>query len=118
MHITSLTLRNFRNFRAAKLLFKDGINTIIGENGSGKTNLFYALRLLLDDSLPRYVAFNVTDFNRGIGNWAGHWIAITVEFENLADTEEAQALAMQAQVPTSQIPARVLPIRRQEQRRP
>ena len=34
--------------------FVKGINTIIGENGSGKTNLFRAIRLILDDNLYRF----------------------------------------------------------------
>lgn len=54
MHISSLTIRNFRNFENAVFKFNKGVNTIIGENGSGKTNAFYALRILLDSKLPRY----------------------------------------------------------------
>lgn len=96
MYISGLSIRNFRNFKSAHFKFTEGINTIIGENGSGKTNLFYALRILIDDSLPRYINFNSTDFNRGIGNWAGHWIIITVFFEGLDASEEAQALAVQS----------------------
>lgn len=96
MHISSLSIRNFRNFRNVNLHFNRGINTIIGENGSGKTNLFYALRILIDDSLPRYINFSSTDFNRSIGNWAGHWIIISIDFDELDVSEEAQALAIQA----------------------
>lgn len=98
MHISSLSIRNFRNFRKAKLKFKNGINTIIGENGSGKTNLFYALRILIDYNLPRYINFHSTDFNRslGLGKWAGHWIIISICFDELDVSEEAQALAVQA----------------------
>ena len=96
MFILSLKIRNYRNFKAVKLNFKKGINTIIGENGAGKSNLFYALRLLIDDSLPRYVRFFESDFNRSIGNWVGHWIIIAIEFEELDTSEEIQALAIQA----------------------
>jgi predicted ATP-dependent endonuclease of OLD family len=96
MHISSLSIRNFRNFRKAKLKFKNGINTIIGENGSGKTNLFYALRILIDYNLPRYINFQPTDFNRSIDKWAGHWIIISINFDELDVSEEAQALAVQA----------------------
>lgn len=96
MHISSLSIRNFRNFKSAKFYFKNGINTIIGENGSGKTNLFYALRILIDDTLPRYINFYSNDFNRGLGNWAGHWIIITAFFDELDVSEEAQALAVQS----------------------
>lgn len=96
MYISSISLRNFRNFKASKLLFKKGINTIIGENGSGKTNLFYAMRILIDDKLPRYIRFNENDFNRDLGNWAGHWIIVSVTFEDLDASEEAQVLAVQS----------------------
>jgi predicted ATP-dependent endonuclease of OLD family len=69
-------------------------NTIIGENGSGKTNLLYALRLLIDDSLPRNVRLYESDFNRALTSWKGHWIIIQVEFEELSTSEEAQAMTM------------------------
>ena len=96
MYISSLTLRNFRNFKKSRLIFKDGINTIIGENGSGKTNLFYALRLLLDDSLPRNSTANLndTDFCRVLDHWEGHWIVLSVEFADLDIGEDAQAMAL------------------------
>lgn len=96
MHISSLSIRNFRNFRSAKLKFTKGINTIIGENGSGKTNLFYALRILLDNTLPRHISFYETDFNRSLGTWKGHWLIISIVFEDLDASEEAQALAIHA----------------------
>ncbi|MEC8887664.1 MAG: AAA family ATPase [Pseudomonadota bacterium] len=52
MYISEFSLRNFRNFNKGKLKFNQGINTIIGENGSGKTNLLFALRILLDSVIP------------------------------------------------------------------
>jgi len=96
MYISALHLRNYRNFRCSKLLFYKGINTLIGENGSGKTNLFYALRLLIDDTLPRYTKFYESDFNRAIGRWEGHWIVISVEFEELDNSDEIRILAIQS----------------------
>src|SRR5690606_31613966 len=35
-----------------------------------------------------------SDFNRSIGEWAGHWICIQMEFEELDSSEEAQSIAM------------------------
>ncbi|MEO2061373.1 MAG: AAA family ATPase [Christiangramia sp.] len=96
MHISSLSIRNFRNFYNSKFIFKKGINTIIGENGSGKTNLFFALRVLIDDKLPRYIRFYESDFNRSLGQWAGHWMILAVTFEELDASEEAQVLAVQS----------------------
>ncbi len=93
MNITKLTLVNYRNFRNTKLLFNKGINTIIGENASGKTNLFRAMRLLLDNSMPRFATkLTESDFCRALGDWRGHWIIISLEFENIANDEASQSL--------------------------
>ncbi|KAA0990901.1 ATP-dependent nuclease [Dyadobacter aurulentus] len=96
MYISSLSIRNFRSFKSARFLFTSGINTVIGENGSGKSNLFHAIRLLLDESLPRNLRLSQGDFNRSLRNrWEGHWIVISIEFEDLDPSDEAQALAIQ-----------------------
>ena len=94
MYISKLIIRNFRNFRNVRLTFTEGVNTIIGENGSGKTNLFHAIRILIDDDLPRGIRFFESDFNRSIGEWQGHWIIIQIEFNELDPSEEAQAIAV------------------------
>lgn len=93
MYISKLSLRNYRNFLNAKLCFNEGINTIVGENGSGKTNVFRAIRLLLDDNLLRYsYKLDENDFNRGLLDWRGHWIIISLEFSDISEHEEIQAL--------------------------
>lgn len=93
MFISNVSIINYRSFRNTKFSFKEGINTIIGENGSGKTNLFRAIRLLLDDNLLRMAyRLNENDFNRHLGDWKGHWIIISIEFSDLAPDEEIQSL--------------------------
>lgn len=93
MFIKKVTLVNYRNFKGANFYFDKGINTIIGENASGKTNLFRAIRLLLDSSMPRYsLKLQEGDFNRSIGEWRGHWIIISAEFDNIAKDEASQSL--------------------------
>jgi putative ATP-dependent endonuclease of OLD family len=97
MHISKLGLINYRNFANAKLIFKKGTNTIIGENGSGKTNVFRAVRLLLDDNMIRAAhRLDETDFHRGLQNWRGHWIIISLEFEEISPDEAIQALFLHA----------------------
>lgn len=94
MYISKLTMRNFRNFRSAAFKFGKGVNTLIGENGSGKTNAFYAIRLLIDSSLPRAVQLAESDFTRSIPDgWKGHWIIIQLEFSDLDDSEGIQMLS-------------------------
>ncbi|SFS14739.1 putative ATP-dependent endonuclease of the OLD family [Agrococcus baldri] len=93
MHISKLSMVNFRNFSSTEFHFTAGVNTVIGENGTGKTNLFRAIRLLLDESmLPAAYRLNEGDFHRGLTNWRGHWIVISAEFANITMDESVQAL--------------------------
>lgn len=93
MYISKLTLVNYRNFKQANFEFKNGVNTILGENGSGKTNAFRAMRLLLDPDFVKYAySLSKDDFNRCIENWRGHWIIISLEFKEISEDEEVQSL--------------------------
>lgn len=93
MHISKLSVVNYRNFASTTLVLNKGVNTIIGENGAGKTNLFRAIRLLLDDNMVR-AAFKLDemDFHRGLDQWQGHWIIISLEFDEIGPDEAIQAL--------------------------
>lgn len=94
MYISRVFIRNFRNFHSATFSFSRGINTVIGENSSGKTNFFHAIRLILDDALPiRSRRLEEKDFCREVKNWQGHWIAVCVEFDELDTTEEEMAIS-------------------------
>jgi putative ATP-dependent endonuclease of OLD family len=93
MHISKLQLLNYRNFSRAEFHFQKGINTIIGENGSGKSNVFRAIRLLLDDTLSRSaLRLDVRDFNRALADWRGHWIIVSLQFDDVSQDEAVQAL--------------------------
>ena len=95
MYISKVSLVNYRNFANASFQFNKGINTIIGENGSGKTNVFRAIRLLLEDASLQYAyKLKEEDFNRSLdkGKWKGHWIIISIEFDELNNEEAIQSL--------------------------
>jgi len=93
MHISKLTLVNYRNFAKSTFAFSKGVNTVIGENGAGKSNLFRAIRLLLDDNMVRLAyRLDESDFHRGLSRWQGHWIVISVEFDEIGPDEAIQAL--------------------------
>ncbi|WP_240317679.1 ATP-dependent nuclease [Janthinobacterium lividum] len=93
VHISKLQLVNYRNFSRAEFHFQKGINTIIGENGSGKSNVFRAIRLLLDETLSRSALYlDVKDFNRALGDWRGHWIIVSLQFAEISQDEAIQAL--------------------------
>ncbi|MEK3992635.1 AAA family ATPase [Robertmurraya sp. FSL R5-0851] len=94
MYISKMYIRNFRNFCSQNFLFQPGVNTLIGENGSGKTNAFFALRLMIDNNLPISASKLIeTDFNRNLSRWQGHWIIISLQFEDLDSSEGANILA-------------------------
>ncbi|MCU8072471.1 ATP-dependent nuclease [Shewanella sp. SM32] len=95
MHIKQLSIVNYKNFKRSNFFFlKDSVNTIIGENASGKTNAFQAMRLILDDSLPTSAKFlTQDDFHKGLHEPFGHWIIISISFEGLSHSEEQQVLA-------------------------
>jgi DNA replication and repair protein RecF len=46
MRITSLTLRNFRNYTSCSLILSEGVTLFLGNNAQGKTNLLEAIYLL------------------------------------------------------------------------
>ncbi len=46
VYIEKLNLHNYRNFKELELIFNDNIVVIIGENGSGKTNILESISLL------------------------------------------------------------------------
>lgn len=45
MYVSSLTLKNFRNYECEKLEFSPGTNLIYGDNAQGKTNILEAIYL-------------------------------------------------------------------------
>ncbi|MEO8949925.1 MAG: AAA family ATPase [Mucilaginibacter sp.] len=51
MNIKKITILNFRNFEDITIDFSEGFQTIIGENNIGKSNLYWAIRLVLDKEL-------------------------------------------------------------------
>ncbi|KCV72630.1 hypothetical protein H696_00215 [Fonticula alba] len=49
MFIKRVKILNFLTFRDQTVVFDSGYNTIVGQNGSGKTNFFEAIRFVLGD---------------------------------------------------------------------
>ncbi len=87
MRISRIQIRNFRNFRALDLnLVRNTV--IVGENKIGKTNLLYALRLILDPSLPDTARqLRAEDFWDGLERPLARDAKITVSID-LTDFED------------------------------
>jgi len=53
MKITTIQLNNFRNHKETFVDFNDGINTLVGQNGQGKTNIVEAIVVSSTTKSPR-----------------------------------------------------------------
>ena len=66
MELSRISISNFRNFSQLDVSVAGNV-VVVGENRVGKSNLLYALRLLLDPTLPdsaRQLTFS--DFWHGL----------------------------------------------------
>ena len=93
MFISRIYIKNYRNFQEIDIRLNDGVTCIIGENNTGKTNLFHALRLLLDNSLPstyRHLQeqdlFAMADFRNP------NQVIVSVEFADFEESINCEAL--------------------------
>lgn len=90
MRIHKISISNFRNFRQCEFSL-DADAVIVGENKAGKSNLLYALRLLLDPRISEYDRkLRIEDFWDGLRRplTRDNSISISVEltdFEGNAD---------------------------------
>ena len=93
MFLSEMQIRNFKNFKKARFKFKSGVNTIIGENDSGKSNALFAIRLLLDKKLNWYER-EVSEelFSNSLDLWQGHTIIISLRFSDIGNSEEEAML--------------------------
>ena len=86
MYISEILVRNYKNLSKNKFMLDNKITTIIGENGTGKTNLFHLLRYILDSSNRMF--FSEESFSSILGNPKGHWIIMSVKFKDVGDSVE------------------------------
>jgi putative ATP-dependent endonuclease of OLD family len=94
MQISRITIRNFRNFKALDV--KLGQHAVfLGENKVGKTNLLFALRLILDPAMPDSMRrLRLEDFWDGLPRPLGldDTIEISIEFRGFEKSENLLAV--------------------------
>jgi len=94
VHVTRIFIEGFRNFERLDLQELPPAIVLVGENGAGKSNLLYALRLVFDPSLPDTARqLSAEDFWDGFSApFAGNVISVTVELTDFDGDTDAKAL--------------------------
>src|ERR1700686_363864 len=97
MFISRLFIKNFRNLRHLDVEIGQGVTCFIGENNSGKTNLIYALRLVLDGNISaQRRRLQPEDLSAGLTFSNPEHILISVEFSDFAGRPNEEALPFTA----------------------
>ncbi len=97
MFISRLFIKNFRNLRHFDVEIGPGVTCFIGENNSGKTNLFHALRLVLDGNISaRRRRLQPEDLAAGLTFANPEHVLVSVEFSDFAGRPNEEALPFTA----------------------
>lgn len=97
MFISRLFIKNFRNLRHFDAEIGAGVTCFIGENNSGKTNLFQALRLVLDGNISaQRRRLQPEDLSAGLTFTVPEHVLISVEFSDFAGRPNEEALPFTA----------------------
>ncbi|MGD9671556.1 MAG: ATP-dependent endonuclease [Hyphomicrobiaceae bacterium] len=93
MHLSRITIENFRNFSELDVVLNGNI-VVVGENRVGKSNLLFALRLIFDATLPDSARqLKMSDFWDGLGGPGSEdKIIVSVEIEDFEDDLDTLAL--------------------------
>src|SRR5713226_1880529 len=109
MRISRVQIKNFRNFHKLDIALSDHA-VVVGENRIGKSNLLYALRLLLDPSLPDSARqLRDEDFWDGLPRPLGqeHTISVSVDFADFEEDERLLAILGEHLVSTKPMVSRL-----------
>src|ERR1700733_13750200 len=109
MRISRIIIKNFRNFEALDVKLGEHA-VVLGENKVGKTNLLFALRLILDPSLPDSARrLRLEDFWDGLERplKKEDVIEISAEFRGFEDNENLLAVLADHLLKTDPMVARI-----------
>ena len=89
MHISNLIIQGYKNSKnKSSITLNKGLNILVGENGSGKTAIINALRLVLKES-ESYTAFSADDFYCSLDkSEQANEVKISADFSDLTEDEK------------------------------
>ncbi len=97
MYISRLFVKNFRNLRHLDVEILPGVTCFIGENNSGKTNIFHAVRLVLDGNISaQRRRLQPEDLAAGLTFTTPEHVLVSVEFSDFAGKPNEEALPFTA----------------------
>lgn len=97
MYISRLFVKNFRNLRHLDVQILPGVTCFIGENNSGKTNIFHAIRLVLDGNISaQRRRLQSEDLAAGLSFTTPEHVLVSVEFSDFAGKPNEEALPFTA----------------------
>jgi putative ATP-dependent endonuclease of OLD family len=86
--LSKLSIRNLRNFAAIDIPLSGSV-VLLGENRVGKSNLLFAIRLVLDPALPDSARqLKLSDFWDGCDLNQNPWVEVHLDFAGF-DTDDA-----------------------------
>lgn len=92
MHISRILIKNFRSISELDIAVSGDI-VIVGENRVGKSNLLFALRLILDPSLPDSAReLGISDFWDGLARDKNSVIEVSIELRDFEADLDTLAL--------------------------
>ncbi|WP_429149908.1 ATP-dependent nuclease [Aeromonas veronii] len=107
MHLSRLSVRNFRNFVAIDIPLSGNI-VLLGENRVGKSNLLFAIRLVLDPTLPDSMRqLKLSDFWDGCDLTLRPQIEVHLDFADFDRDDMLTALLTDFRVATDPTVARL-----------
>lgn len=109
MRLSRIRIKNFRNFKSLNVRLGEHA-VILGENKVGKTNLLFALRLILDPSLPDSARqLRLDDFWDGLERplKQDDVIEISLEFRDFENNENLLAILADSLVQPDPMVARI-----------
>lgn len=92
MYLSNLRIRNFRNFETIDIPLKGNI-VLLGENRVGKSNLLFAIRLVIDSTLPDSARqLKLSDFWDGCDLSTAPQIEVHLDFADFDSDASLSAL--------------------------
>ncbi|STV60667.1 OLD family TOPRIM nucleotidyl transferase/hydrolase domain protein [Klebsiella pneumoniae] len=92
MYLSNLRIANFRNFETVDIPLSGNI-VLLGENRVGKSNLLFAIRLVIDPTLPDSARqLKLSDFWDGCDLSTAPQIEIHLEFADFDSDPSLSAL--------------------------